>query len=103
MAGHLHCIQTPLGQRTETALIQRPPIGTAIYSTWVASSEDTVGDRWEGMFWIYACQVSPVKKVGKIYRQRYIMKRPGLVNEVSMVVALFSTSSHLFSLLLFSV
>lgn len=26
------------------------------------------------------------QKVGKIYRQRSIMKRPGLVNEVSMFV-----------------
>lgn len=42
------------------------------------------------------------QKVGKIYRQRSIMKRPGLVNEVSMFVGYgsFSTSSHLFSLLL---
>ena len=41
------------------------------------------------------------KAGGMIYRQRSIMKRPGLVNENSMFVgygSFFSTSSHLFSL-----
>lgn len=41
------------------------------------------------------------QKAGKIYRQRSIMKRPGLVNEFSMFVgygSFFPTSSHLFSL-----
>lgn len=41
------------------------------------------------------------QKAGKIYRQRSIMKRPGLVNEFSMFVgygSFFSTLSHLFSL-----
>lgn len=65
MAGHLHYVQTPLGQRRVRAFLQRPAICTAIYSTWVASSKDTVGDQWGGMLWIYACQVSPVKERGR--------------------------------------
>lgn len=70
--------------------------------TWVASSKDTVGDQWERNVMDLCMSGITCQKVGKIYRQRSIMKRPGLVNEVSMFVGYgsFSTSSHLFSLLL---
>lgn len=69
---------------------QGPPICVAIYSTWVASSKDTVGRNVRA--WCLSgisCQ-----KVVKIYRQRFILKRPGLANEVSRFVG-YGFLSHL--------
>lgn len=89
----------PLGRRRARALTQRPPICTAVWSTWVASSKKYSG-RSVGRNVMDLCMSGiACQRVGKIYRQRSIMKRPGPVNELSMFVAYASlfTSSHLFS------
>lgn len=54
---HLCYVQRPSGQRRVRALI----IDLQYVELYIPPGWRVVKIQWEGMLWIYACQVSPVK------------------------------------------
>lgn len=87
MVGHLLYVQTPAGYERSVRLAPRGAICTASYSTWVASSK-TYSEGSVGRNVMDLCTSGiTCQRAGMIYRLGSIMKRPGLVNELSMFVA----------------